>query len=64
MPLVEQELIYPYGTPELTSGFSGVRVARSIVYCVVFVDSCLSLVIAVFVLRFTDYDYPFGIFND
>jgi hypothetical protein len=31
------------GTPEFTPGFSGVRVVRSLVFCVVFfIDHCLS----------------------
>jgi len=34
---------YPFGTSEFTPGFSGVRVARSLVYCASFVDRCLSL---------------------
>jgi len=30
------------GTPEFTPGFSGVRVVRSLVFCVVFfIDHCL-----------------------
>ena len=33
---------YPPGAPELTPGFSGVRVTRSLVLCVCFVDPCLS----------------------
>jgi hypothetical protein len=50
-------------------GFSGVRVNRSVVVCVCFVDRCLSLVLYLLVivlsvvLRFTDSDYPFGIFK-
>ena len=49
--------------------FSGVRVTRSLVLYVCFVDRCLSfctfllaIVLSVF-LRFTDSDYPFGIFK-
>jgi hypothetical protein len=35
---------YPSGAPELTPGFfSGVRVTRSLVFFVMFVDRCLSL---------------------
>ena len=34
--------IYLSGAPEFTPGFSGVRVTRSIVLCVCFVDRCLS----------------------
>ena len=33
---------YPYGVPEFTPGFSGVRVTRSLVLYVCFVDRCLS----------------------
>jgi hypothetical protein len=50
--------------------FSGVRVTRSLVLCVMF---CISLFVLFFyfllaivlsvLLRFTDYDYPFGIFR-
>jgi len=48
---------------------SGVRVTRSLVLCVCFVDHCLSLCLFVFaivlsvLLRFTDSDYTFGIFK-
>ena len=51
----------------LSPVFSGVRVTRSLVLCVCFVDRCLSfvpfllaIVLSVF-LRYTDSDYPFGI---
>ena len=47
--------------------FSEVRVARSLVFCVVFCTSLLVLFLLVIVLstllRFTNYDYPFGIFK-
>ena len=49
--------------------FSGVRVTRSLVLCVCFVDRCLSLCSIFFwpvlsvLLRYTDSDYPFGIFK-
>jgi hypothetical protein len=33
---------YPSGAPEFTTVFSGVRVIRSLVLCVCFVDRCLS----------------------
>jgi len=33
---------YPSGTSEFTPGFIGVRVTRSLVLCVFFVDRCLS----------------------
>jgi len=51
---------------------SGVRVTRSLVLCVCFVDRCLSFCLFVFcflaivlsvLLRYTDSDYPFGIFK-
>ena len=49
----------PSGVPEFTLGFSRVRVVRSLVFCVVFWG--LSIVLSV--LRFTDSDYPVGIFK-
>ena len=55
-------IAYPSGEPELTSGFSGARVAQSLVFCVVFVARCLSIclfTIVLSVLRFTASDYPF-----
>jgi len=67
--LVEQELIT---LPEHLSSLpvcSGVRVTRSFVLCVCFVDRfcpfvpfLLTIVFSV-LLRFTDSDYPFGIFK-
>jgi hypothetical protein len=33
---------YPSGAPEFTPVFGGVRVTRSLVLCVCFVDRCLS----------------------
>ena len=33
---------YPSGAPEFIPGFSGIRVTRSLVLCVCFVDRCLS----------------------
>ena len=32
---------YPLGAPEFTPGFIGVRVTRSLIYCVCLVDRCL-----------------------
>jgi hypothetical protein len=62
VPLVEQKLFTPV--------FSGVGVARSLVFCVMFCRSLLVrvsyfflLAIVLYVLRFTASDYPFGIFN-
>ena len=51
--------------------FSGIHVDWSLVLCVTFVDCCLSfcpfvlflLTTVLSVLRFTDSDYPFGIFS-
>ena len=49
--------------------FSGVRVTRSLLLSVCFVDRCLSFCTFSFgncvvcLLRFTDFDYPFGIFK-
>ena len=49
------------------SVFSGVRVTRSLVLYVCFVDRCLSFSTSSFgrcvLLRFTDSDYSFGIFK-
>jgi hypothetical protein len=55
VPIVEQELLT---LPEHLSSppvFSGVRVTRSLVLCVCFVDRCLSFC--------TDSDWSFGIFK-
>ena len=69
VPLVEEELLT---LPEHLSSppvFGGVRVTRSLVLCVCFVDPCLSFcafrlaIVLSVLLRFTDYDYPFGIFK-
>ena len=61
---------YPSGAPEFPLVFNGFFVTRSLVLCVSFVDRCLSfctlylLVIVLSVLlRFTDSDYPSGIFK-
>ena len=56
---------YPSGAPEFTPVFSGVAAIRSFVLCVCFVDSCFlfPLTIMLSVLRYTDSDYPFGIFK-
>jgi hypothetical protein len=64
--LVEQELFYPSGTLEFTPVFSGVRIGRSFVFCVL-LDRCLSVFLFVFIivfsvfLRFPDSYYPVGI---
>ena len=51
---------YPSGILELTPGLIGVRIALSLVLCVLFCSFC---VIALSVLLFTVSDYHFGIFN-
>jgi hypothetical protein len=55
---------YPSGAPVFTPGFSGVRITRSLVLYVCFVDRCLcfcSFFYHCVLLRYTDSD-PFGIF--
>jgi hypothetical protein len=60
---------YPSGALEFTPDFSGVCFTRSLVLCVFLVDCSFVLlsfffwVIVLFVLRFTDSDYPFDIFK-
>ena len=73
LPLVEQELLTLPGHLSLPPVFSGVRVTRSLVLYVCFVDRCLSFLLfleAIVLsiplsvhLRYTDSDYPFGIFK-
>jgi hypothetical protein len=66
MPPVEQELPTLPDHPSSPPVFSRVRVARSLVFCVVFCRSLFVLfifAIVLSVLRFTDSDYPFGIFK-
>ena len=68
VPLVEQEVLTLPEHPSSPSVLSGVRVSRSLVLCVCFVDRCLSFVLFLFaivlsVLRYTDSDYPSGIFK-
>ena len=59
-------MVYTY--PEHPSSPS-VHVTRSLVLCVCFVDRCLSLcpffsaIVLSVLLRFTDSNYPFGIFK-
>ena len=60
--IVEQELHTLPEHPSSLLGFSGVRVTRSLVLCVCFIDHCLSFCTfsfghCVFCLRFTDFDY-------
>jgi hypothetical protein len=66
---VEQELLTLPVHMSSPPVFSGVRVTRSLILCVCFVDRCLSflyfflLAVVLSVLRFTDYAYPIGIFK-
>jgi hypothetical protein len=66
--LVEHELLTLPEHLRSPPVFSGVRVTLSSVLCVCFVDRFLSfcnflLAIVLSVLRYTDSDYPFGIFK-
>ena len=60
---------YPSGASRSPPAFIGVRVTRSLVLYVCFVDRCLYFVLfllanALYVLlRYMDYDCPFGIFK-
>ena len=69
MPLVEQELLILPKHLSSPPVCSGVRVTRSLVLCVCFVDCCLSFVLFLLaivlyvLLRYTDSGYPFGIFK-
>jgi hypothetical protein len=55
---------YPSGAPEFTPGFNGVRVARSLVFCLMFCRLLFVLLATVLsVLRFTASNYTFGIFS-
>ena len=64
---VEQELLILPEHLSLPSVFSGVRVTRSLVLCVCFVDRCLSFFLLAIMLsvllRYTDSDYHFGIYK-
>jgi hypothetical protein len=66
---MEQELLTLPEHPSSPPDFSGVRVSRSLVLYVCFVDRCLSFVpfllgiVLSVLLRYTDSDYPFGIFK-
>jgi hypothetical protein len=51
--------VYPSGEPEFTPLFSGVRVARALMFCVMFCISFISPLSAL--LRLTAADYLFGI---
>ena len=69
MSLVEQELLTLPEHLRSSPGLSGVRVTRSLVLYVCFVDCCLSFctfllaIVLSVLLRYTDSDYPFGIFK-
>ena len=69
VPLVKQTLLTLPEHLSCSPVFSGIRVARSLIFCVVFVDPCLSfchfvLVIALSVrILITTSGYPFGSFN-
>jgi len=52
---------YPSGEDDFTSDFRVIGVAQSLVFCVVFCRSSLSIVL--YVLRFTASDYHFSIFK-
>jgi hypothetical protein len=59
----------PSGAPEFTPVFSGVRVTRSLVLYLCIVGHCLSFctfllaIVLSVLLRYTDSDFPFGIFK-
>jgi hypothetical protein len=64
--LVEQELLIPPEYLSSPSVLSGIRVTRSLVLCVYFVDPFVFFLLAIVLsvlLRYTDSDYPFGIFK-
>ncbi len=64
MYVYETGTAHPSGAPVLTPGFSGVCVAQSLVFCVVFYCPLLlwTFVFSV-LLRFTTSDYPLCIFG-
>ena len=69
VPLMEQQLLTLSEKRSSSPVFSGIRVTRSLVVCVCFVDRCLSFcnfllaIVLSVLLRFTDSDYHFGIFK-
>ena len=63
VPLVEPELLTLHRAPELIPGFSGVRVAQSVVFCVDHFMTFFHLAIVLSVPRFTASDYLFGTFS-
>jgi hypothetical protein len=54
---------YPSGAPVLTPDISGVRVARSLLFCVVFYNSVLVLFFHFLAIVLSVSDCPFGIFK-
>ena len=58
---------FPSGAPEFNPCFSGVRATWSLVLCVIFCRSLFVLfrlaIVLSALLRFTDVDYPFGIYK-
>jgi len=71
VPLVEHKLLTPLEHLSSPQDFSGVRVSRSLILCLIFCRSLLVLMFFFFLstivlsvlLRFTDFDCPFGIFK-
>jgi len=66
VPLVKQELLILLEHLSSPSSFTGVRVARSLFFCVVFCRSLFILVLLAMVLSvlwFTDSEYSFVIFK-
>jgi hypothetical protein len=69
VPPVEQELLTLLEHLSSPPLFGEVRVSRSLVLRVCFVDRCLTFctffwaIVLSFLLRYTDFDYPFGIFK-
>ena len=60
---VEQKLLTLLEHLRLPLVFGGVRVARSLVFCVMFCRSFLLVIVLSILLRFTASDYPFGILD-
>jgi hypothetical protein len=69
VPLLEQDLLTLPKHMSLPPVFTGVRVTRSLVLYVCFLDRCLSFctlylaIVLSVLLRYTDSDCPFGIFK-
>jgi hypothetical protein len=60
---VEQKLLILLEHLRLPLVFGGVRVARSLVFGVMFCRSFLLVIVLSILLRFTAFDYPFGILD-